>query len=264
MMSTGDATVLAENWVVVERFRQACEADDRVVAAFLGGSLATGRENGHSDLDLYVVAREDAATELVERRREFVAAWGEPVFTDVTPDFEELGFDMVHFVLANGVTGEVAIGHPGNFRRMHGGPYRVLVDKAGVLHGVEFPLLSKSPEERRSTTRRALAWFWLHLIGVAKALARDQLWVAHTQLNDLRRCLWQLLRAAELPAGEAQIHERALAGSLVGFDRHQVLRAAGRLVALYQALAPVAAARYRLETPEALAQVAVTKLRAIE
>ena len=263
-MSTGDSSVLHGNWTVVERFRQACERDDRVVAAFLGGSLAAGRADDHSDLDLYVVAREDACTELVERRREFVAAWGDPVFTDVTPDFEGLEFDMLHFVLADGVTGELAIGHPGNFRRVHGGPYLVLVDKAGVLDGVEFPLVSKSPEERRSTVERALAWFWLHLIGLAKALARDQLWVAHSQLNELRGCLWQLLRAAELPTGEAQIHERMLAGSLVGFDRHEVLNAAGRLVETYQAVAPVAAARYRLEMPEALARVSVAKLPASE
>jgi hypothetical protein len=57
------------------------------------------------------------------------------------PDFEGLGFDLVHFELAGGVTGEVAYGHPGNFLTMHGGPYEVFFDRAGLLDGVTFPLL---------------------------------------------------------------------------------------------------------------------------
>ena len=255
---------LREGWAVVERFRKACEQDDRVLAAFLGGSLAAGRADEHSDLDLYVVAREDACAELIERRQEFVAAWGDPAFVDVTADFEGLGFDMLHFVLTDGVNGEVAIGHPGNFRRTHGGPHRVLVDKAGVLQGVEFPLASMSSEERRAGGRRALSWFWLHVLGLAKALARDKLWVVHWQLEQLRGCLWQLLPAAELPAPEARIHERVLAHSLVGLERDELLGAAGRLVDTYHALAPAAAAHYGVAVPEALVRVAEAKLRAIE
>jgi predicted nucleotidyltransferase len=249
---------------VIERFRNACAQDDRVEAAFLGGSLAAGRADEHSDLDLYVVAREDACVELVDRRQEFVAAWGDPVFVDVTRDFEGLGFDMLHFVLADGLSGEVAIAHAGNLRRIHGGPHRVLVDKAGVLEGVEFPLASPSRDERRAAGRRALSWFWLHMLGLTKALARDRLWVAQWQLNQLRRCLWRLLAAAELPAREAQLHERMLAGSLVGFDRDQLFGAAGRLVETYHALAPRAAAHYGLEVPLPLARVAEARLRAIE
>lgn len=252
------------HWAVVERFREACEQDERVVAAFLGGSLAAGRADEHSDLDLYVIAQEDACAELVARRQDFVAAWGDPVFVDVTPDFEGLGFDMLHFVLADGQHGEIAIAHPGDFRRIHGGPHRVLVDKARVLEGVEFPLLSQSPEERRAAARRALSWFWLHVLGLTQALARDRLWVAHGQLDQLRRCLWRLLAAAELPAPEARSYERILAESLVGFDRDRLLAAACRLVEGYHALAPRVAAHDGLEVPLALARVAEERLRAVE
>ena len=171
---------------------------------------------------------------------------------------------MLHFVLKGGVNGEVAIGHPGNFKHTHGGPHRTLVDKASLIEGVEFPLASRSPEEQRAAGRRALSWFWIYLIGLAKSLARDRLWVAHGQLERLRGCLWQLLPAAALPGDEAQTHERVLAGSLVGLDRDELAAAAGRLVETYRALAPAAAAHGGLEVPEALAAVAVAKLRAIE
>ena len=75
------------------------------------------------------------------RRTDFVRAIGEPELAEDYPDFEGLGFDLVHFELADGVTGEVAYGHTGNFMRMHGGPYEVLVDRSGLLDGVTFPLL---------------------------------------------------------------------------------------------------------------------------
>lgn len=252
------------NWAVVERFQSACERDERVLAAFLGGSLAAHGEDDYSDLDLYVVVPEEKCAEFVARREQFVASWGEPVFTDLTVDFEGLGFEMVHFVLDDGVNGELAIGHPANFRRTHGGEYRVLVDKAGILEGVEFPLLSRSSEELRRGAARALGWFWLHVIGLAKALGREQLWAAHWQLNRLRGYLWELLRAAGLPEDQARLQERAMAQSFVGFDRGEVTHAAGLLVEAYRSVAPKAAARLGLELREELARVALAKLSAIE
>ncbi len=261
-MSGRSATGSPEQLAVVDRFADACRRDPRVLAAFLGGSLAAASADEHSDLDLYVIASTEACPELVERHHEFVASFGEPVFTDVTRDFERLGFDMLHFVLASGVSGEVAIADPGSLRRTHGGAHRVLVDKAGLLEGVEFPLLSRTREERELAAERALAWFWLHLIGLSKRLAREQLWAAHAKLHELRGCLWQLLPLAGLPASEAQRHERALRESLVGFERSGVLAAVDRLVETYRALAPEVAGRCSLEQPHALAAVALAKLAA--
>jgi hypothetical protein len=128
-------------WAAIARFRAACEPDALVVAAFLGGSFAAGRANEQSDVDVYVVSLEDEYAQLWARRLDFVEAMGEPECVVEMPNFEGLGFDMVHFELAGGVTGEVAYGHTGNFMQMHGGPYEVFVDRIGLLDGVTFPLL---------------------------------------------------------------------------------------------------------------------------
>jgi len=40
--------------IVMNRFVAACQADERVVAAFLGGSYARGTTDAYSDLDLYL------------------------------------------------------------------------------------------------------------------------------------------------------------------------------------------------------------------
>ena len=105
--------------------------------------------------------REENYAELWARRLDFVRPMGDPALVDDHPNFEGLGFDLVHFELDDGVTGEVAYGHTGNFMAMHGGPYEVFVDRTGLLDGVTFPLLTSHvprphhhPRRRRPRRRR--------------------------------------------------------------------------------------------------------------
>jgi hypothetical protein len=92
-------------------------------------------------VDVYVISNEDDYPRLWAVRANFVRAMGQPESIADFPDFEQLGFDLVHFELGDGVTGEIAFAHTGNFMKTHGGPYEVLVDRAGLLEGVTFPLL---------------------------------------------------------------------------------------------------------------------------
>jgi predicted nucleotidyltransferase len=125
----------------IARFAGECDADPLVVAAFLGGSFAAERATEASDVDVYVVSAEQDYGQLWAERLRLVEAMGRPELVVDHLDFEGLGFDLVHFELADGVTGEVAFGHTGNFLKMHGGPHQVLVDRTGLLEGVTFPLL---------------------------------------------------------------------------------------------------------------------------
>jgi hypothetical protein len=70
-----------------------------------------------------------------------VESWGDVLVLRDFENFEALGFDLVQFELADGVRGELAVGHTGNFLTMHGGPYETYVDRTGLLDGVVFPLL---------------------------------------------------------------------------------------------------------------------------
>jgi predicted nucleotidyltransferase len=125
----------------IARFRDACEREPLVAAAWLGGSFAAGRATETSDVDVYAVSSEPEYRLLWDKRGALVAAMGKPLRRDDHPDFEALGFDLVHFELADGVSGEIAFGHTGNFLTLHGGPHEVLVDRTGLLDGVSFPLL---------------------------------------------------------------------------------------------------------------------------
>jgi predicted nucleotidyltransferase len=125
----------------VERFRLACDGHRLVTAAFLGGSYAAGTARDDSDIDVYAVTAAEDYDAFVAERERFMRSWGDPLRLEDVWNFEGLGFDMIRFQLADGVHGELALGHTENMMRIHGGPYRVLVDRTGLLDGVVFPLL---------------------------------------------------------------------------------------------------------------------------
>jgi predicted nucleotidyltransferase len=125
----------------VERFRRACENHPLVVAAWLGGSYASGTARPDSDIDLYLVTRPEDYGSFVAARHDFLSSWGTPTETEDVWDFEGLGFDMTTFTMNDGVYGEVAYGTTANFLTLHGGPHEVLVDTMGILEGATFPLL---------------------------------------------------------------------------------------------------------------------------
>ena len=97
------------NWEAVDRFATACRTNDSVIAAFLGGSLASGLADEESDLDLYVVVSESQYEGFLTRSEEFLRSWGDVVFSTAIRNFENLGFDMVLFTMADGVEGELAL-----------------------------------------------------------------------------------------------------------------------------------------------------------
>src|SRR5437773_11284763 len=45
--------------IITNRFIAACNADDRVVAAFIGGSYARGKNDAYSDLDFGIIITDE-------------------------------------------------------------------------------------------------------------------------------------------------------------------------------------------------------------
>ena len=80
-----------EQQAVLQRFTEACSKDERVVAAFLGGSLVTEKADEWSDLDIYLITTDMAYDSFFAERQAFVRGLGKPVFLE---DFNDFGFDM--------------------------------------------------------------------------------------------------------------------------------------------------------------------------
>lgn len=254
-LSTGEPGRLDLNRAAVERFAIACGADRAVLAAFLGGSLAAETADEESDLDLYVVVDGSRYEQFLARRERFFQAWGDPVFSAEIRNFEGLGFDMIVFTMADGVEGELALATPQNFLTTHGGPHRVLVDKAGLLSGVEFPLLSFDETPGKEEVERTLWWFWWQVRGAVKAWSRRRWWEAASQLKGARDSCLILASAAIVddPRGP-------LAPTFASLDRGALAEGILAAVRCYLEWGPPAAESVGASYPEGLAKVSADRV----
>jgi predicted nucleotidyltransferase len=253
----------------VDRFVTACRTDDRVIAAFLGGSYAKGAADEFSDLDVYVITTDEAYDDFMAGRAAFLGRLGEPVFLE---NFDPLNLTL--FIYADGVEGELGVGRAGAFTHIHGGPYRALLDKQDILAGVVFPSYQPDRTEQIEKLRQQLVWFWHDLSHFLAAHGRGQQWSAYGQLEALRRCCINLARLREDVLDAAEGDETyfkveqalpvetlsALEATLGLLDRDALLRSARSVVRLYQSLARELARTHGLDYPLKLEQVMLARL----
>src|SRR5262245_43209218 len=98
-------------------FVAACRADDRVVAALLGGSHARGDADAYSDLDFGLVTTDAAYEDFLAGREAFVRRLGEPVFVETFGSSR-----YVFFILPDGAECELAVGRESAFTHIQSGP----------------------------------------------------------------------------------------------------------------------------------------------
>jgi hypothetical protein len=174
---------------VTQRFVAACYEDERIVAAFLGGSYAKGTADAHSDLDLYLITTDPAYEAFLAGRETFIRLLGEPLF------LEDFGSPhTLFYIFTDGTEGELYMGRESHFQHIHSGPYHVLLDELGILNGVEFPWHEASRVEQIETLRRLIANFWHEVSHFSKAMARGQLWFAYGELEIMRHMCVNLAR----------------------------------------------------------------------
>lgn len=243
---------------VTTRFVAACQADERVVAVFLGGSYARGTSDACSDLDLYLVTTDEAYDDFFASREAFLRLLGEPLFLE---DFNEYGFDLVLFIFSDGTEGELGLGRESHFQHIHGGPYKVLLDKKGILAGAEFPLYAPGQAGQIETLRGLIYWFWHDLSHhFITPMARGQLWPAYGALEDMRRTCVNLARLRQNFQSAAEGYEKLEQALLVEqlaplqptfcpMQREAMLEAALIIVRFYRELAPPLARAHGITYP---------------
>jgi predicted nucleotidyltransferase len=257
----------------LDRFVAACRADERVVAVFLGGSYARGAADAYSDLDLSVITTDAAYEDFVAGRAAFLGLLGELVFLE--------DFDLQHivfFIFSDDTEGELWFGGESRLDHLQGGPYRVLVDKKGILEGAVFPEQAPAHAEQIETLRRQIHWFWHELSHFTTAMARGQLWWAHGQLEALRRCCVNLARLRhnflDADVGEEAYFkvEKALPAEQLAplqatycpLERAAMLQAALIVVRFYQELASSLARAHGIAYPAGLERVMLSRLQNID
>ena len=260
-----------EQQTVLQRFTEACEQDERVVAAFLGGSFARGSADEWSDLDIYAITADEEYEAFYGKRMAFMRKLGEPVFLE---DFNGFGFDMVLFTFADGVEGELAMARESSYDDIHGGPHIVLVDKKALLDAQTFALYSPGDDAQRRTLEHTIVWFWDNLSHFIAGIGRKQLWTAYGSLDEMRMKCLKLARLSHDFGTEHSAYSgveryvpaedlRPLAATCATLDAGDMLRAARELIAYYRQVAPPLAARQGIEYPEGLERVVLARLERI-
>ena len=255
--------------VVMNRFVAACQADERVVAAFLGGSYARGAADAYSDLDLYLITTDKDYDDFLAGREAFLRLLGEPLFLEDNHDY---GFDLVLFIFADGTEGELGLGRASHFTHIHGGPYRVLLDKKRILAGALFPGYEPAHAEQVDTLRRLIYWFWHDLSHhFITPMARGQLWSAYGALEDLRLTCVNLARLREHFQAAADGYEKVeqaisveqlapIQATFCPLEEGAMLQAALVIVRFYQELAPPLAQAHGILYPAGLERVMCDRL----
>ena len=252
--------------IVMNRFVAVCQTDERVVAAFLGGSYARDAADAYSDLDLYLITTDEAYDDFFAEREAFIRRLGEPVFLE--------SFNLPHivfFIFSDGTEGELALGRESHFHHIHGGPYRVLLDKKGILAGAVFPWYEPAQAEQIETLRRLVSWFWHDLSHFITAMARGQLWWAHGALEDMRHTCVNLARLRQNFQAAAEGYEKLeqaipveqvspLQATFCPLDRDAMLQAALVIVRFYQELPPPLARAHGIPYPAGLERVMYDRL----
>jgi hypothetical protein len=253
---------------VLERFVEACVADERVIAAFIGGSFASSRADDFSDLDLYLVTEDEAYSDFFGERQDFMRRLGQPVLLE---DFNEYGFDMVVFTFADGVEGELALAGASTFDHIHGGPHKVLVDKSGLLAGKTFPLHTLPEEEQSRTLSRLIYGFWDSLSYFIKVMHRNQLWSAYGSLDQMRMTCLKLARLKHDFTSEQTAYSKVeeivpeeellpLATTCCPLEPGAMLDAARVLLLYYQQMAIPLATEHGITRPLDLERVVSSRL----
>ncbi len=257
---------------VMQRFITACQKDERIIAAFLGGSYAKGTNDAFSDLDLNLITNDNCFAEFCADRNSFIQQLGEPL------SLEDFGVsNIVCYVLDNGVEGDLEIGKEGELLEFHYGPYQVVIDKRRIFPGGVFNMPQPKPAEQTEKLRRMIYWFWHDWMHFTTAIGRGQIWWAQGQLETLRGYCVSLLRLQndfnDPEAGgehyfkiEVAVPAEKLAClevSVVPLDKSSLKKASLVIYKVYKELATKLALEHGIAYPEKLEKLLMKRFEEI-
>jgi predicted nucleotidyltransferase len=269
MKNLDDLQLLPQHQAFVERFVKACETDERIVAAFLGGSNAKGKADPYSDIDLCVITTESARQDFSDQRETFLRSLGELVFLE---SFDIP--DLVFFIFADGTEGELNFGSEKRLDQIHCGSFRVLLDKKHILEGAVFPEGVADLSRQKDKLHNAVYVFWHEMSHFITAIGRGHLWWARGQLEALRSKCVNLARLqndfADEGVGEEPYFKieysmpveklMPLVSTFCPMDKNAMLQSAQIIAQLYRENVRSLAARHGIAYPSKLERVMLGRL----
>ena len=253
----------------IGRFAAACRADPRIAAAFVGGSRGAETADEHADTDLYLILHDQAYDDFFADRRGFMGQLGDPAFLE---DFNGFGFDMLLFIYADGVEGELVLARASGFEHLPSGRFRAVLDRDGILPRQAFPPIKPpAADEQREHLRWLVSWFWRDLSQFSRWMARGRLWSAYAHLEMARHTTLGLVRARHTVSPALGSYDKielvVAAEDLVPFQRTfcriehaAIVEAVRGLLEIYLRVAPPLAAAHGIAYPAPLERAVLRRL----
>jgi len=271
-MADQDVQLSSKHQNILNRFVEACEADPRVVAAFLIGSNAKGKADEYSDLDLYIVTADEALDDFAATRETFARSLGEPLFIE---DFG--GPNIVFLMFADGSDVEIYYTSESQLGGFFNAPYKVLLDKKDITAGIIPSETKVDQADQTERLRRLIHWFWHDFAHFVTALGRNQLWWAGGQLAVLRSICVALARLRNDfadPEVDEEVYFKIedampvekllpLKDTFCPMQKEAMLTAAFVIVDFYREAATGLAQEHGIAYPEALEKVIVERLKKV-
>jgi lincosamide nucleotidyltransferase len=191
---------MLEQTLMIERSRQLCREDERVVAAMLYGSFTVGEGDRYSDIEMVLFFEDDALPQIDQRAWVAQIAPVEVYFADdaghYTAIFETLIRGEFHFYPASKVSMVSQWGENAWFPSLEA---TLLIDRTGALSQhlgalIGSPPNRSTPEMVRSLSLNFINW----LLFGANVLARGEPARALDLLNNAH---WSLLRLIRIKEG---------------------------------------------------------------
>jgi hypothetical protein len=163
----------AERDALLRRIEAALRADERVVAAWLAGSLGRGTADALSDIDLWVIVRDEAVDAVVAGPHAFVTGVGSPSLTIDVPQNAPPGgaYMFTHFP---GETGAHQVDWywqaASRATRPEG---TALLFQASPVPPAQ-PRVTLAPAELQARLEEQLMEFWATVLVTAKAIGRGR------------------------------------------------------------------------------------------
>lgn len=269
MMGLQGIQLLPNHQAFVNRFVNACEADDRILAAFLGGSNAKGYADQYSDIDVCVITTDESSEDFYNQRESFLQSLGELVF------LEDFGIPNIAFcIFADGTEGEVNFGSENCLDQIHSGTFRILIDKKNILADAVFPEPEPDPSHQIEELRRNIHGFWHEMSHFITAMGRGKLWWARGQVEALRSICVNLARLqndfSDTGVGEEPYFKieyaidveklSPLETTFCPMKKDAMLQSVRIIVQFYMEMALSLSATYGIPYPHALERVMLERL----
>lgn len=192
------ATYGAARNELITRITEVLDADTRVGAAWLAGSIGRGEADEWSDIDLCIAVHDERVTEFWEDRLRFYNRVGRPVLLQPEmPANASMAGGRFQLVVFDGpIEVDICVGSVGGAQRYPA--THVLFERVGIPVAIEPSL---TPEERLGQAEWWLTFFWAMAPIAVKYAGRGETRSAASQVDLLTQSLIALRRLVEQPEG---------------------------------------------------------------